>query len=98
MLARTSASVGIFDQQAASDHARAEDHHRGEDDFPGVHQIRSVVESCSAAASTVFSNSWDKSVPGALVVEEIKDQALRSNMMAMHGATPRQRARDHKAQ
>src|SRR5258707_10598712 len=88
----------IIYQQAAGHHAGAEDHHGCEDNFPGIHQEESAACSWSAAANTVFSNSWGRLLVGAFALGAKKDQALNSSIKATHGAAARQSARDHNAQ
>ena len=51
----TSARNSVFNQQTAGHHSRAENDHGCGNDSPGVHQ--GELESCLAAARTVFSKS-----------------------------------------
>src|SRR5258708_2656371 len=91
-------AANVLDEQTAGHHARAENNHRGQDDFPGVHRTASAAGSWSTAASTVFSNSWDRSLEGVLPAGAKNDQALSSSMIATQGAAAHHNPRAHTAQ
>ena len=61
-------AIGVRRDQPAGNYPSAEDHHRRNYDLPRIHQVESAVGSGSAAASTVFSNSCERSAPPELAV------------------------------